>query len=168
MGVSLNTNDPMWINQAEKLLKRQKLNVKDFGKKNGKELLVNGEVDLAILSNEEFLKIDNDDIDFTFPREGSLIWQDCLSIAKSSTQTVESHAVINSLLEAKNGRAIAEDTQYATPNMMALDMCKDSYKENHIIFPNEQIIERYEDTSSILDFDYEMMIEEMWDNILSA
>jgi hypothetical protein len=52
--------------------------------------------------------------------------------------------------------------------MMALDMCKDSYKENHIIFPNEQIIERYEDTSSILDFDYEMMIEEMWDNILSA
>jgi hypothetical protein len=47
-------------------------------------------------------------------------------------------------------------------------MCKDSYKENHIIFPNEQIIERYEDTSSILDFDYEMMIEEMWDNILSA
>jgi spermidine/putrescine transport system substrate-binding protein len=168
MGVSLNTNDPMWINQAEKLLKRQKLNVKDFGKKNGKELLINGEVDLAILSNEEFLKINNDDIDFTFPREGSLIWQDCLSIAKSSAQTIESHAVINSLLEAKNGRAIAEDTQFATPNMMALDMCKDSYKENHIIFPNEQIIERYEDTSSILDFDYEMMIEEMWDNILSA
>ena len=36
MGVSLNTNDPMWINQAEKLLKRQKENIKDFGKKNGK------------------------------------------------------------------------------------------------------------------------------------
>ena len=67
----------------------------------------------------------------------------------------------------KNGKLLAEDIQFATPNIMALDMCKDSYKEDHTIFPNAQIIERYEDTSSILDFDYEMMIEEMWDNILS-
>ena len=36
MGVSLNTNDPMWINQAEKLLKRQKVNIRDFGKKKWK------------------------------------------------------------------------------------------------------------------------------------
>jgi spermidine/putrescine transport system substrate-binding protein len=168
MGVSLNTNDPMWINQAEKLLKRQKENVKDFGKKNGKELLISGEVDMAILSNEDYKTIDDNDIEFTFPREGSLIWQDCASILKSSSQPNESHSVINSLLEPKNGKLLAENIQFATPNIMALDMCKDSYKENHTIFPNAQIIERYEDTSTILDFDYEMMIEEMWDNILSA
>ncbi len=167
MGVSLNTNDPMWINQAEKLLKRQKVNVKDFGKNNGKELLTNGEVDIAVLSNEDYRTITDNDIEFTFPREGSLIWQDCASILKSSLQQNESHAVINSLLEPKNGKLLAEDIQFATPNIMALDMCKDSYKEDHTIFPNAQIIERYEDTSTILDFDYEMMIEEMWDNILS-
>ena len=76
---------------------------------------------------------------------------------------------IGTLLQQKISElhGIAEDIQFATPNIMALDMCKDSYKENHTIFPNAQIIERYEDTSSILDFDYEMMIEEMWDNILS-
>ena len=84
MGVSLNTNDPMWINQAEKLLKRQKENVKDFGKKNGKELLISGEVDMAVLSNEDYKTIDDSDIEFTFPREGSLIWQDCASILKLS------------------------------------------------------------------------------------
>ncbi len=167
MGVSLNTNDPMWINQAEKLLKRQKVNVKDFGKNNGKELLINGEVDIAVLSNEDYRTINDSDIEFTFPREGSLIWQDCASILKSSLQQNESHAVINSLLEPKNGKLLAEDIQFATPNIMALDMCMDSYKVNHTIFPNAQIIERYEDTSIILDFDYEMMIEEMWDNILS-
>ena len=168
MGVSLNTNDPMWINQAEKLLKRQKVNVKDFGKKNGRDLLVSGEVDLAILSNEEYKKINDSDIEFTFPREGSLIWQDSVCISKSSQLSGDAHTIINSLLEPKNGRSLAEDIQFATPNMMALDLCKESYKNNHTLFPNPQIIERYEDTSSILDFDYEMMIEEMWDNILSA
>ena len=168
MGVSLNTNDPMWINQAEKLLKRQKVNVKDFGKKNGRDLLVSGEVDLAILSNEEYKKINDSDIEFTFPREGSLIWQDSVCISKSSQLSDDAHTIINSLLEPKNGRSLAEDIQFATPNIMALDMCKESYKNNHTLFPNPQIIERYEDTSSILDFDYEMMIEEMWDNILSA
>ena len=168
MGESLNTNDPMWVNQAEKLLTRQKVNVKDFGKKNGRDLLVSGEVDLAILSNEEYKKINDSDIEFTFPREGSLIWQDSVCISKSSQLSDDAHTIINSLLEPKNGRSLAEDIQFATPNIMALDMCKESYKNNHTLFPNPQIIERYEDTSSILDFDYEMMIEEMWDNILSA
>ena len=168
MGVSLNTNDPMWINQAEKLLKRQKENIKDFGKKNGAELLINGEVDLAILSNEEFKKIENKDIGFTFPREGSLIWQDCACITSTSLKIEDSHSIINSMLEPKNSKSIAENLQTATPNIMALDLAKKSYKEDTTIFPNAQIIDRYEDTSTILDFDYEMMIEEMWDNILDA
>jgi len=168
MGVSLNTNDPMWINQAEKLLKRQKVNIRDFGKKNGKELLINGEVDLAIMSNEEFKKIDNNDIGFTFPREGSLIWQDCVCISKTSLKFEESHSVINSMLDPKNSKSIVENLQTATPNIMALDISNKSYREDTTIFPNAQIIERYEDTSTILDFDYEMMIEEMWNNILDS
>ena len=51
---------------------------------------------------------------------------------------------------------------------MTIDMTNKSYKEDATIFPNAQIIDRYEDTTTILDFDYEMMIEEMWDNILDA
>ena len=168
MGVSLNTKDPMWINQAEKLLKRQKTNIKDFGKKNGAALLLNNEVDLAIMSNEDFKEINDKDIEFTFPREGSLIWQDCACITQSSKSPDQSHSIINALLEPKNGKSLAQNIQFATPNLMALDICKDSFKGDHTIFPSAQIIERYEDTSIIMDFDYEMMIEEMWDNILDA
>ena len=51
---------------------------------------------------------------------------------------------------------------------MSFDLLKDNYKSDGRIFPEEQIIERYEDTSIILDFDYEMMIDEMWDNILDS
>ena len=63
---------------------------------------------------------------------------------------------------------IAEENSLATSNMMALDISSDSYKNDGLIFPNDQIIERYEDTSNILSFDYEMMIDEMWENIKDA
>ena len=56
----------------------------------------------------------------------------------------------------------------ATANLMSFDLLKDNYKSDSRIFPEEQIIERFEDTSIILDFDYEMMIDEMWDNILDS
>ena len=170
MGMSLNTNDPMWINQAEKLLKRQKEHIKDFGNNNGISLLTSGEVDLAISSNEEAAKVisANNDIGFVFPREGSLIWEDAICIAKSSNKKESAHYFINSLLDAKIGKNIAEENSLATSNMMALDISSESYKNDGLIFPNDQIIERYEDTSNILGFDYEMMIDEMWENIKDA
>ena len=160
----------MWINQAEKLLKRQKEHVKDFGNNNGISLLISGEVDLAISSNDEEAKVisANNDIGFVFPREGSLVWEDAICIAKSSNNKESSHYFINSLLDAKIGKNIAEENSLATSNMMALDISSESYKNNGLIFPNDQIIERYEDTSNILDFDYEMMIDEMWENIKDA
>ena len=63
---------------------------------------------------------------------------------------------------------IAVNNNLATANLMSFDLLKDNYKSDARIFPDEQIMERYEDTSIILDFDYEMMIDEMWDNILDS
>ena len=51
---------------------------------------------------------------------------------------------------------------------MSFEILKDSYKSDPRISPDAQIFERYEDTSIIMDFDYEMMIDEMWDNILDS
>ena len=51
---------------------------------------------------------------------------------------------------------------------MSFEILKDSFKNDPRLFPEAQIIERYEDTSVIMDFDYEMMIDEMWDNILDS
>ena len=51
---------------------------------------------------------------------------------------------------------------------MSFEILKDSFKNDPRLFPEAQIIERYEDTSVIMDFDYEMMIDEMGDNILDS
>ncbi|MEC9414872.1 MAG: spermidine/putrescine ABC transporter substrate-binding protein [Pseudomonadota bacterium] len=170
IGISANSNDPSWINQAEGLLKRQKEHIKNFGGDNGIALILNDEVDLAIANNEDALKAMKQDsnIGFVFPREGSLIWQDIICISEKSNNKESAHYFINAVLDAEIGRNIAINNNLAPANLMSFDLLKDNYKSDARIFPDEQIMERYEDTSIILDFDYEMMIDEMWDNILDS
>ena len=170
IGISANSNDPSWINQAEGLLKRQKEHIKNFGNADGIALILADEVDLAIATNEEALEVieQDDDIGFVYPREGSLIWQDIICISAKSNNKESAHYYINAILDANIGKNIAENNQLATANLMAFDILKDSYKNDPRIFPDAQIVERYEDTSIIMDFDYEMMIDEMWENILDS
>ena len=78
------------------------------------------------------------------------------------------HYYINAILDAEIGRNISVNNQLATANQMSFEILKDSFKNDPRLFPEAQIIERYEDTSIIMDFDYEMMIDEMWDNILDS
>ena len=170
IGISANSNDPSWINQAEGLLKRQKEHIKNFGNSDGIALILADEVDLAIATNEEALEVIEKDknIGFVYPREGSLIWQDIICISAKSNNKESAHYYINAILDAEIGRNIATNNQLATANQMSFEILKDSYKSDPRIFPDAQIFERYEDTSIIMDFDYEMMIDEMWDNILDS
>ena len=170
IGISANSNDPSWINQAEGLLKRQKEHIKNFGNSDGIALILADEVDLAIATNEEAIEAmeKDDDIGFVFPREGSLIWQDVICISDKSDNKESAHYYINAILDAEIGRNISVNNQLATANQMSFEILKDSFKNDPRLFPEAQIIERYEDTSIIMDFDYEMMIDEMWDNILDS
>ena len=110
----------------------------------------------------------DNDIGFVFPREGSLIWQDIICISDKSDNKESAHYYINAILDAEIGRNISLNNQLATANQMSFEILKDSFKNDPRLFPEAQIIERYEDTSVIMDFDYEMMIDEMWDNILDS
>ena len=170
IGISANSNDPSWINQAEGLLKRQKEHIKNFGSSDGIALILADEVDLAIATNEEAIEAmeKDDDIGFVFPREGSLIWQDIICISDKSDNKESAHYYINAILDAEIGRNISVNNQLATANQMSFEILKDNFKNDPRLFPEAQIIERYEDTSIIMDFDYEMMIDEMWDNILDS
>jgi len=170
IGISANTNDPSWINQAEGLLKRQKPHIKNFGSDDGIALILADKVDLAIATNEEAIEVMKKDknIGFSFPREGSLIWHDIVCISSNSNNLESAHYFINAILDAEIGKSIAENNNLATTNIMSYELLKDSNKKDSSIYPETQIIDRFEDTSIMLDFDYEMMIDEMWDNILDS
>ncbi|HMB76744.1 MAG TPA: extracellular solute-binding protein [Kiloniellaceae bacterium] len=142
LGYSYNDTDPAHIKEAEELLIKQKPNIKVFAEDNGQDLLASGEVDLTMEWNGDILQVmeEDDDISYVVPKEGSLLWQDCLCIPKGAPHPKNAHALMNYILDAEAGAAIADYIYYATANKAARALLSDDYNMNPAIFPSDETI----------------------------
>lgn len=169
LGKSLNSKDPAEIKMAEELITANKKNIKVFADDNGQDLLASGEVDLAQEWNGDILQVmeEDDDISLVVPKEGGLLWQDCLAIAKGAPHPENAHAFINYLLDAQAGAKIADYIQYATPNGAAKKLMDKSYVENPAIFPSDEVLSRCE-SAVFLGTDATRLYDEAWTRINAA
>jgi spermidine/putrescine transport system substrate-binding protein len=145
-GVSVNALTPALIKELEAMLTKQKANIKAFHEDNGQDLLLSREVDLVLEYNGDIAQImaEDDDIGFVIPKEGSQLNSDNLCIPKGAPRPKNAHAFINYLLDAEVGKKISETIQYPTPNAAARDLMPKEYKENPVIFPPTEIMQKCE------------------------
>ena len=169
LGYSYNATNPKEISEAEQLVIRQKRNIKTFAEDNGQDLLLSGEVDLAMEWNGDILQImaEDDDISYVVPKEGSNVWQDCMCIPTGAPHPQNAHAFINFILDAEAGAAIADFIQYATPNDAARALLSDDYNNNPAIFPDDETLARCE-PSIYLGEDIQRLYDEAWTRVLAA
>ncbi|MEM1045922.1 MAG: spermidine/putrescine ABC transporter substrate-binding protein [Pseudomonadota bacterium] len=169
LGYSLNSTDPAEIKQAEELLIAQKSRIKVFAPDNGQDLLASGEVDLAQEWNGDILQVmaEDDDVGYSVPKEGGLLWQDCLCIPTGAPHPQNAHAFLNFLLDAEAGAEIADFIQYATPNEAARKLLSDEYNNNPAIFPSEDAVAKGE-AQLYLGEDRIRMIDEAWTRIKAS
>jgi spermidine/putrescine transport system substrate-binding protein len=137
LGKSLNGVDAATIKAVEEMLIRQKPNIKTFHEDNGQDLLLAGDVDLVMETNGDIAQIalEDPDIAFVVPREGSLLNADTLAIPKGAPRSELAHQFINFLLDAEAGKHIAETILYPTPNAAAKALMPPSFSANPNIFP---------------------------------
>ena len=168
LGHSYNSKNLAEIKQAEELLIRQKPHIKVFAEDNGQDLLLSGEVDLTMEWNGDILQVmaEDDDLSYVVPKEGSLVWQDCLCIPTGAPHPENAHKFINFILDAKAGAAIAEKIQYATPNDAARKLLSDDYNKNPAIFPSQATLGRCE-SAIYLGEDIKRVRDEAWTRVLS-
>lgn len=140
MGKSLNDFSDENIAAAEKMISDQKHNIVAFAPDNGQDLLLAGEVDLAMEWNGDILQImeEDDDIGYVVPDEGGLLWEDTLCIPKGAPNVDNAHALINYLLDAQVGADIADFVYYATPNAAARALMSEEYTGNPAIYPSKE------------------------------
>jgi len=169
LGHSLNTTDTALIKQVEQMVITQKPHIKVFAKDNGQDLLLSGEVDLAMESNGDILQVmaEDDDIDYAVPKEGTALWQDCLCIPKGAPHPHNAHQFINFILLPEVSAAIAKTIQYATPNAAAKANMPEPYRHNPAIFPPPDVIKNSE-TSAYLGEALKRVIDEAWTRIQAA
>jgi spermidine/putrescine transport system substrate-binding protein len=146
LGYSLNTTDEAAIEEAIQLLIRSKDNIRSIAGDNGQDLLLSGEVDLALEYNGDVLQVmeEDDDLSFAVPAEGTVLWEDVMAIPKDAPHQGEAHEFINFILEPEVHAAIAEYVYYPLPNAAAKELMSEAYLTNPAIFPPDEVVERSE------------------------
>jgi spermidine/putrescine transport system substrate-binding protein len=169
LGYSFNSTNPDEIAKAEALLIKQKPHIKVFAEDNGQDLLLSGEVDLTMEWNGDILQVmeEDDDLSYVVPKEGSLLWQDCLCIPKGAPHPENAHTFINFILDAEVGAAIADFIYYATPNKAAKALLSENYTQNPAIFPSDETLARCE-AGVYLGEEGQRLRDETWTRILAA
>ncbi len=146
LGKSVNALTPADVKTIEAMMIKQKPFVKAFHEDNGQDLLVKGEVDLVLEYNGDIAQkmIEDPDIDFIVPKEGSQLNSDTLCIPKDAPHPKNAHAFINYILDGEVGKGITETIQYPTPNMKTKELMGKDYADNKVIFPPADVIAKSE------------------------
>ena len=169
LGKSYNITDKADIDAVEALIIKQKPHLKTFAEDNGQDLLLSGEVDITMEWNGDIgqVAMEDDDITYVLPKEGSLVWQDTLSIPTGAPHPLNGHALINYILDAEAGAKIADFIQYATANKAAKDLLPASYTENPLIFPPDDVLAKCE-PGLYRGEEVVQLINDAWTRILAA
>ena len=168
LGKSINDSSPELIKQAEALLIKQKPNIKSFHEDNGQDLLASGEVDVVMEYNGDIAQVmaEDDDLDFVVPKEGAMKQSDTLAIPKGAPHPENALKFINFILDAKVGAEISSTIKYPSPNAAAVALMPDSYKDNPVIFPPANVLERLVFTADLGDD--ERLYEDAWGRVQDA
>ena len=146
LGQSINQFTTQSIAAVRALLIRQAPHVKLFHSDDGQDLLVRGEVDIAVEYNGDIAQAayENEDVGFAYPSEGSILITDSMCIPRNAKRPILAHYFINFILDGQVGKEISSTILYPTPNLEARRLSEASYRDNPTIFPSKEAIDSCE------------------------
>jgi spermidine/putrescine transport system permease protein len=145
-GRSINIIEPLELEAAASILKRQKSLVKTYDSATFAELLLSGDAWLAHGYSGQIGKAmaENPNIGYVIPKEGCTIWTDNICIPKGAPHPELAHLFINYMLEPQAAGENTNSTGYSTPNGPARQFVKPELLNNPAIFPPEESLKNSE------------------------
>lgn len=124
LGYSMNTTNPDELSAAGRLLVEQRPLVLAYAEDNVKDMMLQGEGDLALIWSGEAYVVMNESPDFKYaiPKEGTNLVFDAMVIPKTSEHKDEAYQFINYLLRADVAVKNMETIFYNTPNQAAYQL----------------------------------------------
>ncbi len=156
IGESMNTREPIALEKAKELLIQQKQAgiVKAYQVDETKDKMVAGEAALALMwSGDAQYAIDlNEDLNYVVPKEGSNVWVDAMVIPKGAKNKANAEAFINFMSRPDIAKLNCEAIWYSSPNAGAIELMGDEYKNNPVMNPAPEVVQRCEYFNDIQDF----------------
>lgn len=168
MGHPMNSTDPAHIEAARDLLIRQKQHIKAFAPDSGQDMLVSGDVDLAMEWNGDILKVmaEDKELSYVLPDEGSLVWIDGVCIPKEAPNLDNAYAFIDHLHDPVVNAEIANTIHYATSNKPARKLVAQADLENPAIYPPDAVVAKCDSLIEIGDA--QRLYDDAWTRIQAA
>lgn len=122
LGYSVNTSDLAEIEAAKQWTLEAKQHLLAYDDTTFYSKLVSGEASVVHAWDGwcELGRLDNPEIEFVIPDEGSDLWNDTMVVMESSENKAAAHAFIDYILRPEVGASIAEYTFYKVPNEAAI------------------------------------------------
>jgi spermidine/putrescine-binding protein len=141
LGYDPNTTDPAQLEEAKAKLAELVANVKLFDSDSPKTALIAGDVDLgmtwtgeAVLAQQE-----NPAIEFIYPSEGSILWQDNYAIPTNSPHPDAAYAWLNYTMQPELFWMMLRDFPYTNPSKATLDYAKENHPDLYEAYMNSNI-----------------------------
>ena len=169
LGFDMNTTDPGELRQIQALLLETKERSNGFiDGVGGKDTVVAGSANVAVVYGGDALRAadENPDLDIGYylPEEGTVKWLDSMAIPAEAPNPELAHQFINFILDAENGAALSNFTQFPTPNEASKEFVTPEDLENPAIYPPEEMADRLYFVSPISGRDLEL-IDAVWTNV---
>ena len=131
LGYDPNTKDEAQLREAQAKLAELMPNIKLFDSDSPKTALLAGDVDLGMTwTAEAFLaQQDNPAIQYIYPAEGAVLWQDNWVILKNAPHLDAVYAWLNYTNQGDVFWMMLRDFPYTNPNKAALDFARDNHAD---------------------------------------
>lgn len=141
LGYDPNTTDPAQLEEAKVKLAQLIPNIKVFDSDSPKTALIAGDVDLGLTwTGEAFIaNQENPAIQFIYPKEGSILWQDNWAMLKDASHADAAYAWMNYLMQGDVFWLTIRDFQYINPNAAALEYAKANQPEVYKAYADSPI-----------------------------
>ena len=141
---SPNDRHPTHLSNAFQRLLKLAPNIKFFASEGIQAALIDGDAIIGSAWNGDVYKArqENPNIQFVYPKEGYILWIDCLAIPKNAPHLKEAHAFINFLLDPVNAATIAKIEGHAITNEGGKALLPASIQHDPTIYPSESTLKR--------------------------
>lgn len=141
LGYDVNTKDPQQLDEAKAKLAELVPNVKLFDSDSPKTALIAGDVDLGMTwTGEAFLaQQENPAIEFIYPKEGPILWQDNYAMPKDAPHPDAAYAWLNYSMQGDVFWLMLRDFPYTNPSKAALEYAKANQADIYNAYINSPI-----------------------------
>lgn len=163
LGYSANDTNPDHIKQAYQKLLTLMPNIKVFNQEAAKAMYIDEDATVGMGYSGDIYEAnkDNVNLEYIYPKEGFVIWIDCISIPKGAPHLANAYKFLNFLMRPDIAEKLSMETGYASPNSAAIKLMPKDVQQNYIIYPPQSVLKngQFEDDVGSASNLYEKYLE---------